>query len=122
MFPTGFASWEDGKPGLILTRFKAEPYGFSGVGTFVFSWTLRAVFSPASFRFITGSGSLVGPSTVTVPANTTKTVTATITNLAATTDATLFLEQISGGAFLWFKTTIREPGIVLWPPPDILTD
>lgn len=119
-FPTGFASWETGEPGIILTRFKSESYGFSGAGTFLFSFTVRAVSNPVGFRFLTLGGTLIGAATVTVPANATRTVTATITDLPSATSADLFLEQISGGAWLWFKTTLREPGLVVWPPPDIV--
>lgn len=120
---TGFAAWESGASGNIIIRFTPAPYGYTGVGTFVFGFTLHAVSVRATFQIQVGGGTLVGSSSVSVAADSAATVTATVTNIAANSTVSVFLSRVSGGSWRWFQTSIREPGLVIWPPFDkVLSD
>lgn len=115
---TGFAFWDSGAAGSIIVRFAAASYGYTSGGTFVFGFTLHAVFQRANFEFAVVGGTLVGPASVSVAANTAATVTATVTNVAADSTVHVILTRVSGGGWTWFQTAIREPGLVVWPPFD----
>jgi hypothetical protein len=116
---TGFAAWESGASGNIIIRFTPAPYGYTGVGTFVFGFTLHAVSVRATFQIQVGGGTLVGSSSVSVAADS----AATVTNIAANSTVSVFLSRVSGGSWRWFQTSIREPGLVIWPPFDkVLSD
>jgi hypothetical protein len=102
----------------VSHHFQASGYGSTGIGTFIFSYTVSTLGEATHFDFAAanlGAGTLIAPS-VGIHDNTrTFTITATLAGLPANIEASIILRQTSGAPWRWFQTAIRVPPPVLEP-------
>jgi hypothetical protein len=105
---------------VVSHHFQAIGYGFSGIGTFIFSFTVQTLGEGTRFTFGPGTppGTLIAPGSIGIHGSSrTFTLTATIANLPADAEASIFLQQTSGSPWRWFQTAVRVPPPVLDPGP-----
>ena len=97
-------------------HFQANGYGSTGIGTFIFSFTVQTL-GETRFTFGAGpSGTLIAPGNIGIhDSSRTFTFTATLAGLPADAEASIFLQQASGSPWRWFQTAIRVPPPVLDP-------
>jgi len=101
----------------VTHHFQANGYGSTGIGTFIFSFTVQTT---GETRFIFEGpgpvGTLIAPGSVGIhDSSRTFTLTATIANLPAAAEAFIGLQQASGSPWRWFQTAVRVPPPVLDP-------
>ena len=100
----------------VSHHFQAIGYGSTGIGTYIFSFTVQTMGDETGFTFVASPGTLIAPD-VRIHGNTrTFTVTATLADLPATAEASIQLKQTDGAAWRWFQTAIRLPPLVIYPP------
>jgi hypothetical protein len=108
-----------GQRAAVSHHFQASGYGFTGLGTFIFAFTVQTLGDETGFTFGPQpplEGTLIAPGNVRIHgSNRTFTLTATLANLPANTEASIFLQQTSGAPWRWFQTAIRVPPPVLEP-------
>ena len=106
-----------GSTSVVLVRvshhFQASGYGSTGIGTFIFSFTVQTL---GETRFTFGSGpfgTLIAPGQVGIhDSSRTFTLTATLADLPADAEASIFLQQTTGSPWRWFQTAVRTPPIL----------
>ncbi len=107
------------KRAAVSHHFQASGYGSTGIGTFIFSFTVQTLGDETAFTFGPESqpvGTLIAPASVRIHGSTrTFTVTATVAGLPANAEASIFLQQKSGAPWRWFQTAMRVPPPVLEP-------
>jgi hypothetical protein len=101
---------------IVSHHFQANGYGSTGIGTFIFSFTVQTL-GETRFTFGAGpSGTLIAPGNIGIhDSSRTFTFTATLAGLPADAEASIFLQQASGSPWRWFQTAIRVPPPVLDP-------
>src|SRR5215203_1410588 len=104
----------------VSHHFQANGYGSTGIGTFIFSFTVQTLGDEGTrFTFGLGSpfGTLITPGgNIGIHGSTrTFTLTATLADLPADAEASIFLQQFSGAPWRWFQTAVRVPPPVLNP-------
>lgn len=108
---------QDGRAA-VSHHFQASGYGSTGIGTFIFSFTVQTLGEQTRFTIGSGTpaGTLIAPGSVGIHGSSrTFTITATIANLPADAEASIFLQQTSGAPWRWFQTAVRVPPPVLDP-------
>ena len=99
-------------------HFQANGYGSTGIGKFIFSFTVQTFGEETRFTFGPGTppGTLITPGSVGIHGSSrTFTLTATLAGLPADAEASTFLQQTSGAPWRWFQTAVRVPPPVLDP-------
>ena len=108
-----------GQRAAVSHHFQASGYGSTGVGTYIFAFTVQTLGDETGFTFGPQpplEGTLIAPSNIRIHgSNRTFTLTGTLANLPANTEASIFLQQTSGSPWRWFQTAIRVPPPVLEP-------
>ncbi len=103
----------------VSHHFQASGYGSTGIGTYIFAFTVQTLGDETGFTFGPQpplEGTLIAPSNVRIHgSNRTFTLTATLANLPANTEASIFLQQTRGAPWRWFQTAVRVPPPVLQP-------
>ena len=103
----------------VSHHFQASGYGSTGVGTFIFSFTVQTLGDETGFTFGPQTplvGTLIAPGNVRIHGSArTFTLTATLAGLPANAEASIFLQQTSGAPWRWFQTAVRVPPPVLEP-------
>jgi hypothetical protein len=108
---------QDGRAA-VSHHFQASGYGSTGIGTFIFSFTVQTLGDETSFTLGPGTppGTLIAPGNVGIHGSSrTFTITATLAALPAEAQASIFLQQKSGAPWRWFQTAVRVPPPVLDP-------
>ena len=107
---------QDGRAA-VSHHFQANGYGSTGIGTFIFSFTVQTLGDETRFTFGSGTfGTLIAPSNVGIHGSArTFTLTATLAGLPADAEASIFLQQTDGAPWRWFQTAVRVPPPVLDP-------
>jgi len=108
---------QDGRAA-VSHHFQANGYGSTGIGTFIFSFTVQTLGEETRFTFGPGTppGTLITPGSVGIHGSSrTFTLTATLAGLPADAEASTFLQQTSGAPWRWFQTAVRVPPPVLDP-------
>lgn len=105
-----------GKRAVVSHHFQASGYGSTGIGTFIFSFTVQTLGEETRFKFGPGTppGTLVAPASVRIHGSARAfTVTATLAALPADAETSIFLQQTGGAPWRWFQTAVRRPPPVL---------
>jgi hypothetical protein len=102
----------------VSHHFQASGYGSTGIGTYIFAFTVQTLGDATGFTFGPQpplEGTLIAPSNVRIHgSNRTFTLTGTLANLPANTEASIFLQQTSGAPWRWFQTAVRVPPPVIF--------
>jgi len=104
---------------VVSHHFQASGYGATGIGTFIFSFTVQTTGDETGFTFgaTTPPGTLIAPGNIRIHGSTrTFTLTATLADLPADAEASIFLQQTDGAPWRWFQTAVRVPPPVLELP------
>ena len=103
---------QDGRAA-VSHHFQASGYGSTGIGTFIFSFTVQTLGDETAFTFGPEAqpfGTLIAPSSVRIHGSArTFTLTATLASLPANAEASIFLQQTRGAPWRWFQTAVRMP-------------
>lgn len=103
----------------VSHHFQASGYGSTGIGTYIFAFTVQTLGDETGFTFGPQpplEGTLIAPSNVRIHgSNRTFTLTATLADLPANTEASIFLQQTRGAPWRWFQTAVRVPPPVFLP-------
>ncbi|WP_395242991.1 hypothetical protein ACGGZK_12615 [Agromyces sp. MMS24-K17] len=101
----------------VAHHFQASGYGSTGVGTFIFSFTVQTLGDETAFSIAGGApGTLVAPGSVRIHGSDRAfTVTATVVGLPATAEMSIALQQTGGAPWRWFQTALRVPPPVFEP-------
>ncbi len=109
---------QDGRAA-VSHHFQASGYGSTGIGTFIFSFTVQTLGDETRFTFgpqTPLAGTLIAPSSAGIHGSARSfTLTATLAGLPADAEASIFLQQTSGSPWRWFQTAVRVPPPVLNP-------
>jgi hypothetical protein len=108
---------QDGRA-VVSHHFQANGYGSTGIGTFIFSFTVQTLGDETGFTFgsTTPPGILIAPGNVRIHGSSrTFTLTATLAELPADAQSSIFLQQQDGAPWRWFQTAVRLPPPVLDP-------
>lgn len=110
---------QDGRAA-VSHHFQASGYGSTGLGTFIFSFTVQTLGDETGFTFGPETplvGTLIAPRDVRIHGSArTFTLIATLAGLPANAEASIFLQQTNGAPWRWFQTAVRVPPPVLNPP------